>query len=325
MYCDNKSAIALSCNNIQHSRSKHVDIRFHFIKEHIENGVIELYFVNTEYQLANIFTKALARERIEFLINKLGMQSFIPETLKQLADEVDEVIIAKCIGESSHAIDNTDVHSFQPQSHDYDGPEMSIRTRSWNPTMPVQTDDILAQDPEMCMFALTVSIVKPKNIKEAMTDSAWIEAIQEELHQFDRLKVWELVNKPFGKMIIKLKWLWKNKKGEDRLLIRKKHGFSVFRFHADTRFFPIYSGRETAFLNGPLMKEVYTCSAEGVRDPDLQKNLPSKESLYGFLKQAPRAGILDADLAGCLDTRKSTSRGYSFLGDKLDKLDVKEN
>ncbi|GJW97378.1 hypothetical protein Tco_0179186 [Tanacetum coccineum] len=90
MYCDNKSAIALCCNNVQHSRSKHIDIRFHFIKEHVENGVIELYFVNTEYQLADIFTKALGRERIEFLINKLGMRSFTPETLKQLADEVDE-------------------------------------------------------------------------------------------------------------------------------------------------------------------------------------------------------------------------------------------
>ncbi|GJU35431.1 retrovirus-related pol polyprotein from transposon TNT 1-94 [Tanacetum coccineum] len=82
MYCDNKSAIALCCNNVQLSRSKLIDIRFHFIKEHVENGVIELYFVNTEYQLANIFTKALCRERIEFLINKLGMQSFTPETLK---------------------------------------------------------------------------------------------------------------------------------------------------------------------------------------------------------------------------------------------------
>ncbi|GKC41575.1 retrovirus-related pol polyprotein from transposon TNT 1-94, partial [Tanacetum coccineum] len=58
--------------------------------EYVKNGVIELYFVNTEYQLADIFIKALARERIKFLINKLGMQSFMPETLKQLADEVDE-------------------------------------------------------------------------------------------------------------------------------------------------------------------------------------------------------------------------------------------
>ncbi|GKD69158.1 hypothetical protein Tco_1323248 [Tanacetum coccineum] len=76
--------------NVQHSRSKHIDIRFHFIKEQVENGVVELYFVNTEYQLADIFTKALGRERIEFLINKLGMRSFTPETLKQLADDAEE-------------------------------------------------------------------------------------------------------------------------------------------------------------------------------------------------------------------------------------------
>ncbi|GJT79040.1 retrovirus-related pol polyprotein from transposon TNT 1-94 [Tanacetum coccineum] len=90
MYCDNKSDIALCCNNVQHSRSKHIDIRFYFIKEQVENGVVDLYFVNTEYQLADIFTKALCRERIKFLINKLGMRSFTPETLKQLADEAEE-------------------------------------------------------------------------------------------------------------------------------------------------------------------------------------------------------------------------------------------
>nr|GEW93898.1 hypothetical protein [Tanacetum cinerariifolium] len=72
------------------ARSKHINIRYHFIKEHVENGVIKLYFVNTEYQLADIFTKALGREKIEFLINKLGMRSFTLETLKQLTDEADE-------------------------------------------------------------------------------------------------------------------------------------------------------------------------------------------------------------------------------------------
>nr|GEY73073.1 retrotransposon protein, putative, unclassified [Tanacetum cinerariifolium] len=82
MYYDNKRAIALCCNNVQHSRSKHIDIRYHFIKEQVENGVIELYFINTKYQLADLFTKALGRDRIEFLINKLGMRSFTPETLK---------------------------------------------------------------------------------------------------------------------------------------------------------------------------------------------------------------------------------------------------
>nr|GFB27488.1 retrovirus-related Pol polyprotein from transposon TNT 1-94 [Tanacetum cinerariifolium] len=90
MYCDNKSAIALCCNNVQHSRSKHIDIRYHFIKEQVENRVIELYFVNTEYQLVDLFTKALSRDRIEVLTNKLGMRSFTSETLKKLMNEEDE-------------------------------------------------------------------------------------------------------------------------------------------------------------------------------------------------------------------------------------------
>nr|GEV44384.1 hypothetical protein [Tanacetum cinerariifolium] len=78
------------CNSWEIDLSKHIDIRYHFIKEQVENEVIELYFVNTEYQLADVFTKALGRKRIEFLINKLGMQSFMLETLKQLADKVEE-------------------------------------------------------------------------------------------------------------------------------------------------------------------------------------------------------------------------------------------
>ncbi|GJR98753.1 retrovirus-related pol polyprotein from transposon TNT 1-94 [Tanacetum coccineum] len=73
LYYDNKSSIALCCNNVQHSRSKYIDIRHHFIKEQVENGVVELYFVRTEYQLTDIFTKPLARERLEFLIKKLGI------------------------------------------------------------------------------------------------------------------------------------------------------------------------------------------------------------------------------------------------------------
>ncbi|GJY79869.1 hypothetical protein Tco_0492620 [Tanacetum coccineum] len=77
LYCDNKSSIALCCDNIQHFRSKHIDIRHHFIKEQVENEVVGLYFVRTGYQLADIFTKPLARERLEFLINKLGMRCLL--------------------------------------------------------------------------------------------------------------------------------------------------------------------------------------------------------------------------------------------------------
>ncbi|GJR91124.1 hypothetical protein Tco_0215135 [Tanacetum coccineum] len=90
LYRDNKSVIALCCNNVQHSRAKHIDVRYHFIKEEVENGIVELYFARTEYQLADIFTKPLPRERFNFLIDKLGMRSVSPETLKCLAEEKDE-------------------------------------------------------------------------------------------------------------------------------------------------------------------------------------------------------------------------------------------
>ncbi|GJQ95363.1 hypothetical protein Tco_0006502 [Tanacetum coccineum] len=90
LYFDNKSAIALCCNNVQHSRAKHIDVRYHFIKEKVENGIVELYFVRTKYQLADIFTKPFPRDRFNFLIEKLGMRSMSPETLKRLAEETDE-------------------------------------------------------------------------------------------------------------------------------------------------------------------------------------------------------------------------------------------
>ncbi|GJV37499.1 hypothetical protein Tco_1409976 [Tanacetum coccineum] len=62
LYCDSQSAIAISCNPVQHSRTKHIHTRYHFIKEQVENGIIELYFVRTEYQLADMFTKALPED-----------------------------------------------------------------------------------------------------------------------------------------------------------------------------------------------------------------------------------------------------------------------
>nr|GEV53642.1 ribonuclease H-like domain-containing protein [Tanacetum cinerariifolium] len=87
LYCDNHSTIALCCNNVQHSRSKHIDIRHDFIREQVENGVVELYFVTTDYQLEDIFTKALPRERFEFLLSRLDIKSMTLETLNVFRKE----------------------------------------------------------------------------------------------------------------------------------------------------------------------------------------------------------------------------------------------
>ncbi|GJX51965.1 hypothetical protein Tco_0280334 [Tanacetum coccineum] len=111
-----------------------------------------------------------------------------------------------------------------------------------NPTMPVQTRRQLATDPEMCMFALTMSIVEPKNIKEAMADSAWIEAMQDELHQFDRLKL---------KVMLK-------KKGID---FEKNHFAPVARLEAVW-----------------ILRRFIVAQPEGFVEPDHPKKSTSKES-----------------------------------------------
>nr|GEV10656.1 hypothetical protein [Tanacetum cinerariifolium] len=138
-------------------------------------------------------------------------------------------------------------------------------------------------DGEICMFALTVSRTEPKNIKEDMADFVWIEAMQEELHQLDRLDVWELVDRPLCKNIINMKWLWKNKRDEENTVIRNKahlvaKGYNhqegidfeesfapvtrlevvwLFIVYAAHKSFPVYQmDVKTTFLNGPLKEEV---------------------------------------------------------------------
>nr|GEV92213.1 retrovirus-related Pol polyprotein from transposon TNT 1-94 [Tanacetum cinerariifolium] len=87
LYCDSQSAIAISCNPVQHSRTKHIHTRYHFIKEQVKNDIIELYFVITEYQLAVMFTKALPEDRFQYLVRQIGMRCMTLAELEVLANE----------------------------------------------------------------------------------------------------------------------------------------------------------------------------------------------------------------------------------------------
>nr|GEV10424.1 retrovirus-related Pol polyprotein from transposon TNT 1-94 [Tanacetum cinerariifolium] len=87
LYYDSQLAIAISCNPVQHSRTKHIHTRYHFIKEQVENSIIELYFVKTKYQLADMFTKALLKDRFKYLVRRIGMRCLTPAELDVLANE----------------------------------------------------------------------------------------------------------------------------------------------------------------------------------------------------------------------------------------------
>ncbi|GJS31794.1 retrovirus-related pol polyprotein from transposon TNT 1-94 [Tanacetum coccineum] len=164
------------------------------------------------------------------------------------------------------------------------------------------------------MYALTVRTIEPKNIKEAMLYHSWIEAMQDELNQFKRLDVWELVECPVGRNIIKVKWIWKNKIDAENTVIQNKsrlvakgygqeegidlefapvarlEAVRIFVAYAAHKNFPIFQmDVKMAFLNGPMKEEVFVQQPDGFVDPDFPNHVYRlKKALYG-LKQAPRA------------------------------------
>nr|GFA36342.1 retrovirus-related Pol polyprotein from transposon TNT 1-94 [Tanacetum cinerariifolium] len=224
-----------------------------------------------------------------------------------------------------------------------------------SPSRPILTRNQLRSDGDMCMYALTVSTLEPKNVKEAMTDPAWIESMQEELLQFKRFDVWVLVPTPDNISPLTLKWLFKNKHDEEQMVIRNKsrlvvrgyrqeegidfeesfapvarmEAIKIFLAYAAHKSFTVFQmDVKNAFLHGSLKEDMYVCQPEGFIDADHPSHVYKlKKALYG-LKQAPRAWsmqmilflvlhTLDADYAGCKDTFKSTSGGAQFLGEKL--------
>nr|GEX19169.1 hypothetical protein [Tanacetum cinerariifolium] len=185
-------------------------------------------------------------------------------------------------------VNPSNMHTFyQPYPHDYqctkDHPFEQV---IGEPSLPVLTRNQLKTNGNMCIYALTVSIMKPKSVKESLTDPAWIDTMQEQLHQFIRLDVWELVPSPGGIKPLTLKWLFKNKHDEENTM----EAIRIFLAYAAHKGFTVYQmDVKTAFLHGSLKEDVYVCQPEGFIDADHPIHVYKlKKVLYG-LKQAPRA------------------------------------
>ncbi|GJR16416.1 retrovirus-related pol polyprotein from transposon TNT 1-94 [Tanacetum coccineum] len=138
-----------------------------------------------------------------------------------------------------------------------------------------------------------LSSVEPKTYKDALTKSCWIEAMQEELNEFERLEVWELVPRPDKVMVITLKWIYKKEEIDFEesfapvARLKVVRIFLAFTTHMNMTVYQM--DVKTAFLNGILHEEVYISQPDGFVDPNNPNHVYTlKKALYG-LKQAPRA------------------------------------
>nr|GFB38389.1 retrovirus-related Pol polyprotein from transposon TNT 1-94 [Tanacetum cinerariifolium] len=204
----------------------------------------------------------------------------------------------------------------EPQPHEFQWTkDHPLEQVIGEPSRPVLTRNQLRSDGDMCMYALTVSTMVSKNVKEAMTDPAWIDSMQEELLQFKRLDIWVLVPVPDNISPLTLKWLFNNKYDEEQTVIRNKsrlvvrgyrqekgidfeesfapiarmEAIQIFLAYAAHKSFTVFQmDVKTAFLHGSLKEDVYVCQPEGFIDANHPSHIYKlKKALYG-LKQEPR-------------------------------------
>nr|GEV34608.1 retrovirus-related Pol polyprotein from transposon TNT 1-94 [Tanacetum cinerariifolium] len=191
----------------------------------------------------------------------------------------------------------------------------SSSTVSPHQIVPVSTQLQLHEQALFCYYDAFLSFVEPKMYKDALTQSCWIEAMQEELNEFERLEVWELVPRPDKLIVITLKWVYKVKlnelggilKNKSRLVTRgylQEEGIDFeesfapvarlkaiwifLAYSADKNMVVYQMDVKTAFLNGNLGEEVYVSQSNGFVDQDNPNHVYKlKKALFG-LKQAPR-------------------------------------
>ncbi|GJY22749.1 retrovirus-related pol polyprotein from transposon TNT 1-94 [Tanacetum coccineum] len=284
MYCGLEAAIA------SHESSpdpvQHIDVRYHFIKEQVEKGIVELFFVGTEYQLADLFTKVLSEDRFKYLVRRL-----VEESLNVTFDE------------------SPPPTKLSPLVDDDVGEDEAIKRNTKVANNNIEEDESIEVD----------EIVNIKESKNHPLDQVIGHLNQRTLRsqaQNHTNDVWVLVPLPISQSIIGTKWVFRNKLDENGKVSRNKarlvaQGYNrqegidydetyapVARLEsirillaiACVNDFKLYQmDVKSAFLNGFINEEVYVAQPSGFIDfqkPNYVYKL--KKALYG-LKQAPKA------------------------------------
>ncbi|GJU48017.1 putative ribonuclease H-like domain-containing protein [Tanacetum coccineum] len=216
---------------------------------------------------------------------------------------------------------NTRIHKDHPIENVIGDVKSTVQTRRM--TKPTSEQGFLSAVYEQkthdtlntCLYACFLSQTEPTSIAKALSDSSWVEAMQEELLQFKLQQVWILVDLPNGKRAIGIKWVFRNKKDERGIVIRNKariEAIRLFLAYASFMGFLVYQmDVKSAFLYGTIEEEVYVTQPPGFKDPDhLDKVYKVVKALYG-LHQAPRAWY---------ETLANYLLGNGFKRGKIDQI-----
>ncbi|GJU60964.1 putative ribonuclease H-like domain-containing protein [Tanacetum coccineum] len=225
---DELTAMASECNNLEprmnctfnDSSKDSQSVPSTSDLDNLFGPMYEEYYPTSSHEVSdNSAANTLDNDRTSSLLSIVVDQDDAPQILSSSKDQVVTKPNSPVLNEVADEFVQEDVAYFDGHIWTKNHPLEQV---IGDPSKPVMTRKRLQTDAEVCMYALTVSTIEPKNIKEAMLDHSWIESMQDELNQFKRLDVWELVECPVGRNIIKVKWIWKNKTDAENTVIRNK-------------------------------------------------------------------------------------------------------
>ncbi|GJS73386.1 retrovirus-related pol polyprotein from transposon TNT 1-94 [Tanacetum coccineum] len=301
-----------NCTNFQDSSEDSQSIPSKLDMDNLFGPLYEEYYATSSQEVSdNSATNTLDNEHTSSSSSIVIEEDEAPQIVSSSAEQV--------VTKPNSPVLNANADEFvQEDVTDFDG--NVFYNAPPTPVFEEAESSSIISDHQICSeFIKNIRVPSKTSLneyKEAMLDASWIESMQDELNQFKRLDVWELVECPLGRNIIAVKWIWKNKTDAENTVIRNKSRFVAKGYHQDegidfeesfapvaileaVRFFLAYAAHKnfpiyqmdvkTAFLNGPLKEEVFVCHPDGFVDPDFLNHVYRlKKALYG-LKQAPRA------------------------------------